>query len=1129
MSPSSVKSIRVGDRIDLSPFALMRWWSGTEQHDLRVHELQPDAVGLWPPGQDPETGEWHIGLEWPEPRDVRQVVVRFAGAVPPNLKVQYWRKNWPTPAPERLPGARRGWIGHDDPWHGQWTTVRAEKVVSADACTFTFDPIDLPELGEWSAAERLDNAEHYLARFRRTLKIRLVSGGQIQPRITQVQAYSTSLWREGQVAVHFGVRQTTPADWSGHAEALNGHIVSVEPLDFEAEDRVEPDSSWYCQVGTKAKGVRLHVLYADAAPTSADRTIVTVRARPRSFSFLVADLDRGPIYIKDYDVLVAWAGAESDAAAFQAQPAAALRPIYDRIPDEPEQSLARAMAEIPRLDVIKQDSYAGMGLYLPLGVEAGRQEWALRYNGELFADKVHLKLAGRDAARLLWPSHQLRFRFGSGDPPDFREGRRDGTRQSVLEGWLPVVTSQWLDREIETTQTAFAALLDGPMTGPDARRGDEGVVALLRFVIRNVTHGRKRARLWIVISPQEQIEVRDGKVVATGRVVPAEPVARQWRVAPYEAPLLRCAINTGGHGSLLAVAYAAEEGASQAVPTAVAYDVDLAGGEAHTITLAAPFVTLAGEKEWQKASGLDFEAKLADAVSYWRGCILAGGQMDLPDTILSDFHKAVRAHVAITADKDPVCGLVTVPAATYSYGVCANEACWQITMLDQAGHHNRAETYLETFLATQSQSALDGNFTSNEGVMQGLDLDAGVALRSHFAYNLDPGFIMECLANHYRLTGDQAWLKRVAPKLVSACDFVIRERQNTKTYGPDGKPAPEWGLMPAGHLEDNPEWLHWFAVNAHAYNGMQAIAGALTDIQHPEASRLTQEAASYRDDIRQAARRAMVEAPVVRLLDGTYAPHVPPRTGIRGREWGWIREAAYGALHLLEGNVFDPGEEEMTWVLKDLEDNLYVSRDWGRPVDLERYWFSHGGATIQANLTDLAIDYLRRGQVKHALRALFNNFGASLYPNVRVFTEHPVVELGHGVGPFYKTSDESKALVWLRAFLLHEDGDRLHLASGAPRAWFAPGESFGVRGMASFFGPVTYRVTSGPGQVTVQVEVPKRRPPQELIVHLRLLEGQVMKSVTVNGSAHKNFDPAGEVVRVTTPSGDLAITVDYSS
>jgi hypothetical protein len=270
----------------------------------------------------------------------------------------------------------------------------------------------------------------------------------------------------------------------------------------------------------------------------------------------------------------------------------------------------------------------------------------------------------------------------------------------------------------------------------------------------------------------------------------------------------------------------------------------------------------------------------------------------------------------------------------------------------------------------------------------------------------------------------------------------------------------------------------------------------------------------------------MARAPVVRLRDGTAVPHVPTRARLRGREWGWFREAAYGALHLLEGGVFDPDEPEMTWVLKDLEDNLFVSREWGRPVDLERFWFSHGGVTIQPNLQQTAIDYLRRGQVKHALRALFNNFGASLYPDLRLFAEHPVVELGHGVGPFYKPSDEAKSLLWLRAFLLHEEGETLHLALGAPRAWFAAGQSFGVREMASFFGPVSYGVKAERERIAVRVELDERRRPEELVVHVRDSEERPIKGVTVNGDALTGF--AAETICIASPPAVIEIKVEYA-
>jgi hypothetical protein len=1165
MSKTNLDAL-IGQPVNLAEFARLCWWEGEGTH-LRFEPIERDADGLLRPHQDAVSGEWHLGLEWEAPRDVRRVVVRFATSnVPQDVRAQYWRKNWPTVAPERRPGARRGWIGRDDPWHGEWQAVRAARTIEGGTCTFVFDPVDLAELRSPGAAEQLEQAEHYLARFRRTLKLRIVGSGPDVPLVAGIEAYSTATWREGRIDVRFGVGQGAELDWSGRAKAHNGRVLGVRRLDASGESapgtgsgrvgstpvgagegapKAEPGSTfevpekaWRSQVRGAPVGVRLHVLHTDAGPGSSDAALVTVYTEAHSFTFDVGDLDRGPIYIPDYGVYVTWAETGPSFEAFQAQLASAARSIYDRVPDEPEQSLARAMAEIPPLDVTKQ---APFGRYLPLGVEAGRQEFALRYNGELFVDKRLLKLSGRDAVRLLYPGHLMRFRFGTGDPPDFRE-RRGVTQQSLLGGWLPVVTGEWLDREIEYAQTAFVGLLDGPMTGPDLRRGDEDVVAMVRFRIRNTTPGRKRARLWIAIAPQEQLELRKGAdgadrasvmVVATGRAVPAEPVARQWRVDPYAEQRLRCVVDTRERGVLTAVPFADESGASLSAPTAVAYDVDLEGGEVHEIDLAVPFVTLTSEAERQKAAQLDFEAMLADAIAYWRGYVESGGQMDLPggqedpsSQILSDFHKAVRVHVAVSADKEPANGLYSVPAATWAYGCCANEACWQIAMLDQAGHHDRAEAYLETYLRTQGQTPLDGRFASAEGVMQGVDLDDGRPRRSGFSYNLDPGFIMQTLAEHYRYTGDQAWLERATPNLIAACEFVIRERRATQINGLDGEPVVQWGLLPAGHLEDNPEWRYWFAVNAHAYAPLAAIAGVLAEVEHPEAERLLAEAATYREDIRRAARRAMVRAPVVRLLDGTYVPHVPTRARIRGREWGWFREAAYGALHLLEGGVFDPDEIEMTWVLKDLEDNLFVSRDWGRPVDLERYWFSHGGVTIQPNLQDLGIDYLRRGQIQHALRALFNNFGASLYPDVRAFTEHPVVELGHGVGPFYKVSDESKALVWLRAFLLHEEGETLHLAMGAPRAWFEPGKSFGVRGMASFFGPVSYRVESDASRVTVHVELDERRAPQELMVHLRLSEGRAIQGVTVNGRAHAGVH--GEAVHVSSPAPQLKFQAVYA-
>jgi hypothetical protein len=1124
-----------GEPMNLASFGWPRWWSGGERHSMRVHELARRIDGCFEPGRDPESQAWQWGLEWAEPREIRRVVLRLAkdSPVPADLCLEYWRSNWPTIAPERRPGARRGWIGSDDPWHGTWTEALGEKMTKGDACTFTFYPIDLPELGS-AAAQQLLEAEDYLARFRKALKFRLLSHAAEPPRILAIEAYSASLWQEAWVEMHLGTDDRQPRDWSGRAEAYNGAILAVRAPAPQSWAIVAADGSWQARSAGSAAILRLRVLHAACAPESPDGTLVTLRTQAHSFTFRMHDLQRGPIAIPAYNAVVARADEKSDkpivdTAALAAQRAASPQPIYERVPREPEQSLQRAMAEIPPLDETITSPY---GRYLPLSLDGGRQELAVRYNGEVFMDKAGLKLKGRDVARLTWPGQLTRFCFGSGDPPNFREGQHV-TRQRLLKGWLPMVISEWLDREIEYQQTAFVAPLTGSAHPVLKLQANEDAVAILRFRLRNTTEGAKRAQLWLAVSPQEELYLRENMLLARGRVVPAEPVARQWRVQPYEAPCLRCAMQTAGDGLFSVAPYALDGEGSRSIPSALLYSIELAGGEAAELSILLPFNAYVRQSDWVAVAGLDVRAKMQETVAHWESYVGSGAQLDLPDALLADLHRAVRAHVAITADREPATGLFEVPAATWFYRACGNEACWQINMLEQAGHHDRAAAYLETYLQTQGLAALDGDFSSSEGAFQGADIDGldelgRPRMRQSFGYNLDHGFILEALANHYRYTGDRAWLERAAPYLLAGCQFVVRERQHTRVEGPDGQPVPGWGLLPAGHLEDNHEWRQWFAVNARAFAGMRATAEVLAKIGHPEAGRLASEAEAYRQDIRRAAQRGMVETPVMRLLDGRYVPHIPTRAGLRGREWGWFREAAYGALHLLEGGVYAPEEPEMTWLLQDLEDNLFVSRQWGRPVDLEKYWFSHGGVTIQANLMDLAIDYLRRGQIEHGLRALFNNVGASLYPDVRAFTEHPVTELGHGVGPFYKTPDEAKSLVWLRAFLLHEQGERLWLAPGAPRAWYAPGQHFGVDRAATFFGPVTYRVEAGRKQVDVEIAVPRRRPPAEILLRLRRPDHAPMQEVTVNGQPHADFDPQAEAVRLVAPQGVIHICARYT-
>jgi len=1091
----------VGELVNLAEFGEIRWWEGERPEEIRGFKLEPvkdeSNIFYWIPVSS-NTDFSHLGIEWKEPKYIYTVKVTYRDT-PPDLnlvQIQYWQNNWPTPAPERLKGARRGWIGRDDAWHGQWKTANVDVEVIGNQHIYTFDPIDITEIPD---VKRLEEAEDFNVNFRYTLKIRLLFKKDIKPAIVNLEVYSKSAWEKAEIDIHFS-HEELEEDWSSKIEVWEGKLLKIEPIN------------------EGHKSIRLHILYAKSEAKSSENTIVTIKTRRRSFSFSVKDLlNNGSIYIKDYGIYITPTRGGISLEEYLKR-ISTKKSIYDKILSEPEQTYKRAKAEIPPLQKTKQ--HPPYGRYVVLGCKGNRQKFALRFNGDIFLNKQLLKLRGRDTSRLRWPGVEIHYKFATGDPPDFRE-REDGTCQSLKDGYLPVVTSQWVDREIEYKEETFVTLLKDSIKTLEEKHGNEDTICLVKFSIRNTTAGEKNAILWFLIQPDEKLSIEDNFILAEGRVVPGEPVKTHWKVQNYEKKYIRCYFKTSGDCQVKAYTYPSNPEATYSIANVILFNINLKSYEETTITLGIPFTSPCLEEEKRKdiiSAVVEYEKKLLELVSYWEDYIKGGSIINVPNKDINDFWKAVPIHIAITANKDPYSGLYNLPAATLLYGACGNEACMQIKHLDFRGYHRDAEKYLETFIQTQGARPLDGLFTSKEGSLQGLEVYNGEVIEESFKYNLDHGFILTTLAEHYLITRDREWLRRIASNLIKACEFIIRERKTTEN-----------GLLPPGHLEDNPEWAQWFAVNAHAYKGLRLTAEILKEISHPQAEIIAKEADEYKKDILMAVEKAMIESPVVKILDDTYIPHIPTQTYIRGRELGWFREGAYGPLHLADCGILSPEDEKTTWILKDLEDNIFITREFGRPVDLEKYWFSHGGVSIQANLLNNGIIYLKRDQIEHAVRALYNNFVASFYPDVRVFTEHPVVELGHGVGPFYKTPDESNFLNWLRMFMVYEEGNKLFLAKGLPREWFEDGNIISIEKAPTFFGNLSYWIYSkvSCNIIEVTLDPPKRNPPAEIIIRLRHPEKKPIKSVTVNGVNYTNYDVEKEVIYLSGVYEKTNIVANY--
>ena len=298
-------------------------------------------------------------------------------------------------------------------------------------------------------------------------------------------------------------------------------------------------------------------------------------------------------------------------------------------------------------------------------------------------------------------------------------------------------------------------------------------------------------------------------------------------------------------------------------------------GETQTAFIYLSFIPRITAEEAKRLAQIDYNAERDRVTAYWRGIVDQVVPFDVPERRFNSFARAVIPHIRISATKDSASGLYMIPAASYYYQVFANEAALQCVMLDALGDHALAAEYLRTLVQLQGSKKFEGTYASDQkavyhGALVNPDYDYTAA-----QYNLDHGTVRWALAEHYLYTRENAWLVETAPSMKRAADWVIEQRALTKILDGDEK-IPEYGLLPAGHLEDNTDWGHWFAVNDFASAGMTALGEALAGMGDPDATRYAREAAAYRQDLRDAILRAAQLAPAVRLRDRTYIPWFGP-------------------------------------------------------------------------------------------------------------------------------------------------------------------------------------------------------------------------------------------------------------
>jgi len=1091
---------------DIAPFA--RRCCTRERHTSPVLFDYDEAPSFGTVAQRAADGRYVYGLQWAEERDVKEVRVQFrAGRRPVPARLEYWFRNWPYPPPH-MPTIEDP---VDDPWQGQWLEASTKADCASQACRYTFTPLAERENPR---AKNLPGVD-----YRRTLKVRLVFAQE--PALEKVEVFSGSRPKPLEVRIELGAGESARIMREGAVRVYNGQLQGLRVWRGSASDTASGEKFRVETRGT-TKGLLLSLLAAEPSlPGSHDVTIVSLDAGERTFSFAVPDVEKGPVYVPDFHAYVTLASVSH---SFSPAILKAGEKIREKLAREPEQTYERASKEIPPLDPVERQ---GGRLYLPLAADASWQKFAFEWGGNIFISKEGTKAKGRELARLEWPGDRITWRIGTGTVPHYRPASRD-SRLSVLEDYFPVALARWSTDGMDYSEEGFATLLSGPLDPEDAGRSEQTpAVLMLKLTASNPGHQPGISHVWMGTDPAEPLRFEEGELTAGDG---------QWVRARLRLP-----------ESSRATLAAMSDGQNKL--QGIHVEIPLGPGESKVLYLSLPFIPGLTPGERARLAALDYDTERTRVVDYWRSVTAHAMPLDVPERRFVSFAKAVIPHIRISATKDPKSGLYMLPAASYSYEVFANEAAFQCVLLDAFGDHKLAEEYLETLMRLQGSRPFDGTFTGDQrAVYHGARVDADYDYTAS-QYNLDHGTVLWALGEHYFFTRDKAWFRHAAPSMTRAADWVIEQRKLTEVVD-RGEKIPEYGLLPAGHLEDPDDWGHWFSVNAFAAAGITRLAQALADAGAPEADRYAREAAAYTQDLRAAVRRAWQRAPVIRLRDNTYVPYVPTRAYQRIRLFGPLRvayysrypqkvlptyrlsatrEVLYGPMILLAMRIFAAEEPLAQWVLDDWEDNATMSSTLGLNVHGwvdDDLWFSRGGMVFQANLQNPILVYLRRQEIPAAIRNLYNDFVACYYPDVNVFTEE-FRQWRSPSGPFYKVSDEAKFLNRLRDTLVREEGDTLWLAAGIPRRWLAPGENVELHDAPTYFGPLSYRLEAAENGVEAEITLPARNPFQTAWLVIRAPGGRPLRTVEIDGKPWQDFDAARGRIRLPHAPGSLRVKITF--
>jgi hypothetical protein len=857
------------------------------------------------------------------------------------------------------------------------------------------------------------------------------------------------------VAVLWGDRQPR-----GRIEVQHGTLVHLRATLGEAD--LQGDGFAFSSAGPCR-------LEAEIDPGPSDpggrACIVTVRADDAPFSFFLRDVDPSyPILIPGLGVAVTAANdLRSYAQIRDGVTARGLSTVLQRIAQEPETSFDDAARRTRRM---RCPTWLGLSRDMRV-FEIGFREEAELWDWvqpRFHAVRVSLP-EGADAPV------RYQFMLGRGI------GCSENVTQSLEDGVLPILHARVEDADVVYETTCFVILertpLGGELSTMEAPFGTHYLVADGHAAGHMFTQAQQAQYDTLVEGElaREEETVLCFRAEATNTA----PVPRYaWLKAPFPSAhgctyAYEDGLGTFSSGRVYGIARLNGRPLAQEEVAVL-----LRPRESATLEFCLPHRPISSERAATLLT-LDFDQRLDGCRTFWRKKLEAAAHVHLPERRIEEMVQAGLLHLDLIAYGREPDG--TLAPCIGVYAPIGSESAPIAQFLDSMGWHDVARRALTYFLDKQHEDGFIQNFG-------GYMLETGAALWS--------------LGEHYRYTRDLGWVKQIRLKLLKSCQYLLQWRERNKRPELAGQ---GYGMID-GKCADPEDPYHTFMLNGYAYLGLSRVAEMLGDLDPAESRRWAEEAEALRRDIRASFAENVARSPVVPLGDGTWCPTAAPWPGYRGptslyAEGGkWFshgttfaRDSLLGPLYLAFQEVLDPGEPKAGWLL-----NVHAELMTHHNVAFSQPYYSRHPYV-----------HLRRGEVKAFLKAYYHMAASLADRETYTFWEHYFHASPH------KTHEEGWFLMQTRWMLYLEQGDALHLLPGIPRAWLVDGQRIELDRVATYFGPVSFRVQSilAEGRIEAAVHCASDRQPARVRIRLPHPDGRRPREVR-GGS----YDAANEVVEV---------------